>query len=222
MRILILLLSLALFTSCSKDSPLSNSLPGSNDKDPGVEPISALAFKVVGDYSGNTWRSEWTQFIFNSLDEQSSGLLENEINLADLSVINCLKFNSLSRNEKKMFWALFMSSISHFESSFNPNERYWERSMRKYSEGLFQLSTSDSNYYSYCNVDSSNILDPEENISCAVSILDIQIEGSSRREPGRLFPTSYFYWSVLTRDTTRVKVQKFFKERVSEHLPFCS
>lgn len=220
MRILILLIFLSTFFSCSKEnSPLSSN---HIDSKSGDELLSgAPSFKVIGDYNGNTWKQEWTEHIFNSLEEQSSGLLENEVSTSDLAAINCLNFNSFSRSQKKMFWALFMSSFAHFESSFNPNERYWETSMRKYSEGLFQLSTSDSNYYSYCDVDYTNILDPKENIRCAVSILDVQLEGSSRRSPGRLFPTSYFYWSVLTRYSSKIKVQNFFKLRVSELLPFC-
>ncbi len=205
--------------SCSQklDIPESSSLGG----DSKIDPITIEAFKVVGDYNGNLWKSSWTQFIYDSLDD-NTGLLENDIVERDLAIINCSNFNSLSKNQRKMFWALLMSSVSHFESSFNPNERYYESSMGKYSEGLFQLSTSDSSYYSNCDVDSENILDPKENIRCAISILDVQIEGSSSREPGRIFPESYFYWSVLTRSSSKIKVQNFFKERVGNLLPFCN
>lgn len=205
--------------SCSNKSEVPEYLE--EFEDGAKTPITAKAFEVVGDYNGNLWKQNWTQFIYDSL-EQNLGLLVNEINEDDLKIIKCSNFNSFSKEERKMFWALFMSSVSHFESSFNPNERYYERSMGKYSEGLFQLSTSDSSYYSNCDIDSSNILDPKENIKCAISILDVQIEGSSRREAGRLFPESYFYWSVLTRVSTKEKVQSFFKERVGELLPFCN
>lgn len=219
MRIFIFLVLTIFLFSCSDDGvdQLSSS-PYDNSNNP----ITSSAFFVVGDYNGNLWKKEWTQFVYDSLEEQNSGLLTNDINTGDLAAINCSNFNSLGRVQKKMFWALFMSSFSHYESSFNPNERYWESSMWKYSEGLFQLSTSDSSYYSDCDVDSSNILDPKENIRCAVSILDVQVEGSSSRAGGRLFPSSYFYWSVLTNSTSKNKVQSFFKQRVKELLPFCS
>ncbi|WP_372655858.1 hypothetical protein [Halobacteriovorax sp.] len=218
MKVFIFSITFLFLFSCSSNLEIPDE--SSTLKDSDQDLISATIFQVVGDYNGNLWSREWTQFIYDSL-EYNTGLLENDINEQDLQSINCSNFNSLSKTQRTMFWALFMSSVSHFESSFNPNERYYESSMKKYSEGLFQLSTSDSSYYSNCDVDNSNILDPKENIRCAISILDVQIEGSSRREPGRLFPDSYFYWSVLTRSSSKIKVQNFFKERVGELLPFC-
>ncbi|ATH06780.1 hypothetical protein BIY24_02135 [Halobacteriovorax marinus] len=222
MRIFTITFLFIFLVSCSNgDSPLisSNAKDDLRDSDPIT---SVQSFSVTGDYNGNLWKSEWTSHVYEALIDQNSALLDNEISTYDLSLINCENYNTFSRENKMKFWALFMASFSHYESSYNPNERYWESSLGKYSEGLFQLSTTDSNYYTFCNVDSSNILNPKENIQCAVAILDVQIDGSTRRESGRLFPNSYFYWSVLTRSSSKSKVINYFKNRVKQKLPACS
>ncbi|OUR98739.1 hypothetical protein A9Q84_04820 [Halobacteriovorax marinus] len=220
----VFLLSFVLFSlfSCSEET-VPKLLPVEPTPTPdrgGYDQLKPQSFSVVGEY-GTQWHAEWTQLVFDALDIQNSSLLEDDLNLYDLRKVNCSNYNVLPRLDKKKFWALFMASISYFESSFNPAERYWESSMGKYSEGLLQLSIDDSDYYDFCELNRTTILNPENNLSCGMSVMAKQISGSKRRPSGELFPKSMFYWSVLTRVKMKNKVITFFNKRVNEIIPSC-
>lgn len=218
MKFLMLTL-ISLFFSCSKSDPLAT--PGPISPTPGQsDQLKEQSFSIDGEY-GTKWSKKWTQVIFDSLEDQNSSLLTNKVKLSDLRKVRCSNFNDFSKRDKKRFWALFFSSISHFESSFNPSERYWESSLGKYSEGLLQLSIDDSNYYDFCDLDRETILKPSYNLSCGVSVMGKQISGSRRRVSGELFPTSMFYWSVLTKKKLKSKVIRFFNKRVKGIIPNC-
>ena len=208
------ILSLFLCISCGSNN--------STTPDNGIRtPLEAIPFEVQGDYQ-SVWPSSWSAIVMNAMNEQNSSLLSITILEKDLERLNCKSFNSFSRKDKLTFWTLFISSMSHFESNFNPNTRYWESSLNVYSEGLLQLSLSDSNYHDFCEFNSSTILNPKENLTCGVSILDKQVRGSNSRREGTLFPSSYFYWSVLTREALIQKVTKFFKKKSLTLLPNCN
>jgi hypothetical protein len=90
-----------------------------------------------------TWEKSWSREVGHSLDQHSTVLLTDvRIPKSDLAALNCLGFNDATEVDKKRFWALFFSSISLFETDFNPRTRYWERGLNVWSEGLFQLSVS--------------------------------------------------------------------------------
>jgi hypothetical protein len=224
MRIVILLLTLLSIISCSKNTeptPVTTLPPTNPDgEDRVITPIKAQAFEVKGTYN-TLWPKEWTRNIFSELEDQNSSLLKIDVSMKDLARIDCREYPSLDREEKKMFWALFISSIAHFESNYNPNTRYWESGLGKYSEGLLQLSVDDGNNHDFCELSNENILRPFNNLKCGVSILSKQVEGSRYRESGILFPNKYYYWSVLTRAKTREKLITFFKTKSRIHLPFC-
>ncbi|WP_127717922.1 transglycosylase SLT domain-containing protein [Halobacteriovorax sp. HLS] len=215
----VIYLSLTLFIlSCSnsKDSNLSQNIPNNY-----TTPVLAENFSIIGDYK-SLWPESWTQIVYEALESQNSELLHISPSTSDLAFLSCQNYHEFSRAQKKKFWTIFLASISHFESSFNPRTRYWESTMNKYSEGLFQLSVDDSANYDYCDLSSDTILNPLENISCGVNILEKQLRGGYSREPGRLFPPRSFYWSVLTSAKSKQKVRLFFKKRASKHLEECS
>lgn len=166
--------------------------------------------------TGGTWKKSWSRQVGHSLDEHSQELITDvEIPSSDLAALNCPDYNEASADDKKRFWALFFSSISLYETDFNPNTRYWERGLNVWSEGLFQLSVSTGRYHNGCeHLSSDNILDPLGNIACAVGVMRNQM-----RVRGSLFPSRAYYWSVLTT-TKKYKVQNFFKSQMSE-LSFC-
>ena len=201
MRIVILSLLLVNIIACSKDEKAPSSIQGN-------QYLNAEAFEVQGEYQSK-WSREWSAIVFEELENQNSILLSTSIKSSDLASLECSEYPSLNREHRKMFWTLFISSIAHFESSFNPSLRYWEPSLGHYSEGLLQLSTTDSSNYDFCNLSRSSILEVRSNLQCGLSILAKQIEGSSRRSEGELFPRQYFYWSVLTRATTKSRLINF-------------
>jgi hypothetical protein len=166
--------------------------------------------------TSGTWKRSWSAQVGSSIDDHSTELIdEADIPYADLEALNCLGYTDASEEDKKRFWALFFSSISLYETDFNPNTRYWERGLNVWSEGLFQLSVSTGRYHSGCeHLSEENILDPFDNIDCAVAVMRNQM-----RVRGSLFPSRAYYWSVLT-STKKYKVQSFFKSQMSE-LSFC-
>lgn len=211
----IVILSLLLCISCKEDIRAPK-------VDEGRQlPIVSKPFDVEGDYH-SLWPSSWSEIVMRAIEDQNSSLLRVDINESDLEKLNCRSYSNFSREDKIRFWTLFMSSISHFESNFNPNTRFWESSLGKYSEGLLQLSVDDSENHDFCDLNSITILNPKENLTCGVSILDKQIRGSGKREEGELFPKRYFYWSVLSREVLINKVTTFFKSKSSKILPKCN
>jgi hypothetical protein len=215
----LVILSLLLCISCGKGN--LPSLDYTSPDDGHQTPVEAKPFEVVGDYK-SLWPSSWSSIVMAALNDQNSSLLRIDVLDSDLERLECKNYNQFTRKDKVTFWTLFISSISHFESNFNPNTRYWESSLGKYSEGLLQLSTDDSNYHDFCNLNSSTILNPKENLTCGVSILDKQVRGGLSRVEGTLFPRRYYYWSVLTRESMIQKVTNFFKKKSAALLPGCN
>lgn len=167
-------------------------------------------------YTAGNWLKEWSQAVGNAIDEHSRGLvMDVTIPSYDLSKLNCPGFNSAREEDKKRFWALFFASISLYESSYDPNTRYWETGLNVWSEGLFQLSVSTGRYHQGCgHITKENILHPLANIKCAVAVMRNQM-----RVRGSLFPSRAYYWSVLTT-SKKYKVQNFFKSQMGS-LSFC-
>lgn len=214
--LLSLLLTLFVF-SCGKEEgvpSIENNLQAQNN-DSQVPNISKLRWYPY------TWKKVWSSELIKYVNETE--LLNIELEYGDLEKLNCLGYRQANDFEKRHFWLVFMSSISSQESSFNPNTRYYEKPLREWSEGLFQLSLSDKKPNGACAVlNPVSILKPLPNIRCALDIMEIQLKGNKRngRSAGRLLPDRLFYWSVLTRPETQEKLIAFFKRHLEE-LPFC-
>ncbi|MBK26719.1 MAG: hypothetical protein CME70_22150 [Halobacteriovorax sp.] len=217
---LILLLLVFVF-GCKSEEEAAALLGGSGEQRVGDGPDSpsdSINYVNVRSPRGTSgkWKEAWSNAVGSAIDEHSRELaMEVTLPSSDLAKLNCPGFNQAKENDKKRFWALFMSSISLYETDFNPNTRYWERGLNLWSEGLFQLSVSTGRYHSGCgHITKDNILDPIGNIRCAVAVMRNQI-----RKRGSLFPTRAYYWSVLTT-SKKYKVQNFFKSQMAG-LSFC-
>lgn len=199
-------------TSNPQTPPSPTPIP---DQDNGPPKISELRWYP------HSWEGRWSKAMMSYLDETS--LIDLHINEQDLERLSCAGYKGASREDRKHFWIVFMASISSQESAFNPRTRYYERQLGEWSEGLFQLSVSNRKPKGGCSlIDKETILRPLPNIYCALDIMENQIRGSRRyqRPTGRLFPTTPYYWSVLTRMPAKGKVIEFFKRHLDD-LPFC-
>lgn len=188
---------------------------GDQDREVPIPKISELRWYP------NDWKSEWSQAIVKYLDERS--LIDLSVNSEDLKRLSCSGYSQADRRERKLFWVVFMASISSQESAFNPKTRFYERQLREWSEGLFQLSVSNRKPKGGCSlINERTILTPLPNIYCALDIMENQVRGSRRRQrpSGLLFPRKPYYWSVLTRQPAQGKVIEFFKRHLKD-LPFC-
>jgi hypothetical protein len=207
-----------LLTGCDNKEELEGILGGNVDGSTKVEGDKSINYVNVISPRGTSgkWLEEWSKAVGNAIDEHSRGLvMDVTIPASDLNALNCPGFNDARENDKKRFWALFMASISLYESSYNPNTRYWETGLNLWSEGLFQLSVSTGKYHEGCgHITKENILNPLANIKCAVAVMRNQM-----RVRGSLFPYKAYYWSVLTT-YKKYKVQSFFKSQMGS-LSFC-
>jgi hypothetical protein len=130
------------------------------------------------------------------------------------------------------YWQAAIKAICYAESSFNPFETYWEKTLgdhgidpvngSKYlSEGLMQLSYSDKEHYS-CDFDwkadknkseydqTKTIFNIEKNIMCGMKILDELI-----RKHGNFIFNDGNYWAVLM---PRNKRHQIFKDKFNQYL----
>ncbi|GAB4417545.1 MAG: hypothetical protein OHK0056_26550 [Bacteriovoracaceae bacterium] len=172
-------------------------------------------------YQTHQWRLSWSDAVVDKAHEL--GFDEIAINSDDLSRVSCPGYKYASNDQRLGFWLVFIAAMAQQESSMNEKLRYFERSLNKYSEGLLQLSVSDSKYHDGCErITEETILVGEFNLDCGLHILKKQLDGISSRgiAPGTLFPKSYFYWSVLSKDVTINRISQFVKDH-HHQLTFC-
>ncbi|HEX4286528.1 MAG TPA: hypothetical protein VHZ28_15650 [Terracidiphilus sp.] len=156
-----------------------------------------------------TWDPAWDQAIEESLPRE---LLSTKV-AKDIKIF-CPRFNSLSLEDKRAFWAYFFQALAGAEAGLRPtaNVRHTEpevavvdgvshRMVR--SEGLLQLTYEDSDRYG-CDFDwdidkllpehdpGKTILQPKNNLLCGVKILTNQLV--DQRKP---LLTRSSYWSTL-------------------------
>jgi len=212
-----------LITGCGKEAVDSAQVITQNppiQTRPDPTPQQLPSIKKVP-YQNHQWRLGWSDTVaFTAKDLEFDKI---EVRSQDLIEANCPGYAFSSSDQRLGFWIVFIAAMAQEESSFNESLRYYENGLGKYSEGLLQLSTSDAYYHSGCRgIDSETILVGEENLACGLSILKEQLNGKPGRgiTPGTLFPSSYYYWSVLTKAVTRARIGQFIKNHWDQ-LPFC-
>lgn len=164
----------------------------------------------------------WSAILYRSLgaDEQNS-LLQGTEDIEDF----CPSFYSLSAFEKVNFWAIVISGISKYESGFDPLHR---REVRPgiYKEGLLQISYDLHGQLRRCRFDEANdnrmnpmdprrsIVDPKNQMACAVDVLTHQIETQKR------LAHNGSYWRVLRLNTKFSAIEEI--KTFTRQLTFCS
>lgn len=135
----------------------------------------------------------------------------------------CPRFKALTEVDRRAFWAYVFQALAGAEAGLVPTtdvrhtepevavrDTVTKRMVR--SEGLLQLTYMDADRYS-CNFDwdrdkelaekdpSKTILQPENNLTCGVKIMESQV--IIRRKP---LVTSGSYWSTLRPGTISYRV----------------
>jgi hypothetical protein len=127
----------------------------------------------------------------------------------------------------KKVWLNIVKAISFAESSWNPEERYTEKSMgidpvtkkQVVSEGLLQLSYQDSNNWSSrpsckaIDYEKKNITDPVLNLRCGLEIMDRLAERGGSRDISDSKSLGA-YWSAVWKGKTRSRAK--MKELMAE------
>ncbi len=146
------------------------------------------------------------------------------------------KEHLLKWNGDKLYWTKFLHALAASESALVPWDTYWEKGINngidphtgdKYlSEGLFQLSYSDHEYYG-CDFDrdldrgksendkTKTIFNPEAQLKCALTIMN-KLTG---RKGTPIF-NSGNYWSTLMprRTQSHKNFNYYYKKYVGSSL----
>ena len=173
----------------------------------------------------------WSTYAMQIIgDEAANSLLPGTEDIGEF----CPRYNELERELRINFWAYLVSAIAEVESSFDPGNRFTEKSLgidkvtkkTVVSEGLLQLSYQDTRGYSGCDFDweadrqlsegdlSKSILDPFKNLRCGIVILAHQVKTRER------ISVDGGYWSVLRPDGRKYSKINQIKRRTRK-LVFC-
>jgi hypothetical protein len=179
-----------------------------------------LDYPLITPKGSRKWETEWSQSVSRDLDDPAlDELLSVKLKNDELRDLNCPKFNSMSEKNKKLFWNVFMASMSASESSHNPKGFYDEKGTYD-SYGLLQIDATNSRTHGCVKHDGTkpaggkygksgggDMYDPETNLRCGLYILRNQL-----RKSGQLF-YGKSYWAVLR--TSRPGHQRFKKHFLS-------
>jgi hypothetical protein len=196
---------------------------------------TGTTFRAVWD--GAPANSEnWSQIAEEAVTRYGSALMTQAQDVAHF----CPRYHQLGRADQTHFWVQLLASMSEFESGFNPASLFVETELGTdpvtgapvVSAGLFQLSYQDTvNYrrdlpegvcafnfkadsrYSQHDLRRS-ILDPWQNITCAVFILNHQVGRYQQIAIG-----SGAYWAVIKTNSGHNRLSAIQKQTRS--LPFC-
>jgi hypothetical protein len=161
------------------------------------------------DLGAQTWNPEWDRIVEEALSpEMLSAKVARDVKPF------CPRFNAMSDGDKRAFWAYFFQALAGAEAGLVPTAdvRHTEPQVPKKdtvskrmvrSEGLLQLTFMDAQRYG-CDFDwdkdkqlpekdpAKTILQPRNNLTCGVKILDNQL--IAQRKP---LLSQSGYWSTL-------------------------
>lgn len=139
-------------------------------------------------------RKEWSDYLFtlisNDFEAFDSGKDQTKF---------CPNWQNMTKDQKINAIGELFSAIALHESTWDPKARTFEKSMGYYSEGLFQISYVDKEWLPECPINEkdpkASILDPKNNIKCAVEIMKRQVKKTGLYYLPK--SSSYIYWAVI-------------------------
>lgn len=179
-----------------------------------------LDYPLITPKGRRKWKTEWSKQINQDLNDPAlDELMAVKLKNDELQKLNCPRFNSMSARNKKLFWNVFMASMSASESSHNHKGFYDEKGTYD-SYGLLQIDATNSRAHGCRKHDGTkpqggkygrgaggDMYDPSTNLRCGMYILRNQL-----RRSGKLF-YGKSYWAVLR--TTRPGHKRFKKHFLS-------
>jgi hypothetical protein len=208
-RALLLSMSLALL-GCAEQAAQQTAAPQPDNPKPAMKPAPATPIAEKKDELGvASWDPKWDEFVEASLPpEMLSAGVARDVRLF------CPRFTTMSEADRRAFWAYFFQALAGAEAGLKPTTdvRHTEPEVAKRdtvtkrmvrSEGLLQLTYMDAERYG-CDFDwekdktlpekdpAKTILQPKNNLTCGVKILEDQLI-----EHKRPLLTPLSYWSTL-------------------------
>lgn len=221
------------------------STPAPTPKPPTPKPPSSTtpapttggsSFKALWE-GKNADAANWTVYAEDALERYGSALLKGTTDIEDF----CPMYDRLGHQDQLHFWVQLIAAMTKYESGFKPTSRYTETSMgtdrvtgkQIVSEGLLQLSYVDElNYRSVlpagvCDFDYQSdkqyaatdvrrtILDPKNNLTCGIGILNRQVQRFNKIAVG-----SGAYWAVIKSTSGHHRLNEI--RAITKALPFCN
>jgi hypothetical protein len=213
-----------------KDPPWNQPAPT-----PAPTPPPSASFNALWN-SQNSDAANWTRYTQDAVAKYGDSLYKGAGDIADF----CPSYNRLGQQDRINFWVQLIAAMAKYESGFNPASRYTESTLgidsvtgkQVVSEGLLQLSYQDEkNYKSFlppgvCDFDNvadqqyatsdlrRSILNPNKNLTCAVGILNRQIENH-----GNIGVASGAYWAVIKTNSGHHRLAEI--KAITNALSFC-
>lgn len=185
----------------------------------------------------NANAANWTLYVQQAVSNYGSALVRGPSDVEDF----CPNYSRLGTQDRINFWVQMVAAMTKYESGFNPASRMTETTggidkvtgRQLASEGLMQLSYEDGKNYrsilptGVCDFDYARdqqyavtdlrrtILDPKTNLTCAVGILNRQIE-----RDGAIAVGTSAYWAVIKTDRSTNKLSQI--RAITKALPFCA
>ena len=208
-------IGVVLIAGCGKRAePVAAPAPAPQMKPAPATPIDNKRAEI----GGAMWDPGWDKIVEEALPPE---MLSTE---AGRDVRQwCPQFNAIGEADKRAFWAYFFQALAGAEAGLKPTARVRHTEpevavkdavtgVQVRSEGLLQLTYEDSDRYG-CDFDwdadrrlpehdpAKTILQPKNNLTCGIKILDNQL--IALRKP-LLSRTSY--WSTLQPGTVSYRV----------------
>lgn len=159
----------------------------------------------------NSTRKEWSKFVYGLI----VGELWKEYSQATDGKRLCKNYDSLTKEQKAWVISEFWVQVMKKESAWVPTERYYEKTMGYYSEGLTMVSYPDQLWSPFCKFDKAadsklsatdprrTILDPYINMDCGMRIMGKQITEKKKFIFG---PAQY--WAVIKENGKYQKISE--------------
>lgn len=220
MKTILLISLLSLFVSCGKSNSTSSS--------GAIRIISSSffdTFSIKKNSSQQGWDSSVSASLYESMkDPALVSLFDTIISEDDLKVLKCSNFNSLTIDEKSLFYIVFMSSITKLESGFDTNNMTYDPTHRNWNVGLLQIDRHSALRHApeitASSVSDDDLKNEEFNLHIGLYILKNQINGKYRPEiRGKLLPSSSYYWEVLNASYRAKFLKAYFNNY--DLLSFC-
>lgn len=163
-------------------------------------------------------KKEWNRFVLDALEMHGNELL-NFDNPKDANEFN---FKAKTREEKKAFYLMLISSMARYESNFKPHTAFEESGHLEgvTSRGLLQISLDSGKSYNPSLRRAEELHDVKTNIETAVMILNRWIPldgyiGSTFKSEEKPHKGGARYWSVLREHSgSRPKIISKMKMRI--------
>lgn len=187
------------FVSCGSGN--SSKINSGNSGIVGSGALKSIELKIRTSSSGLKWKESYSEALLEIFSEVATdSLFTTVINQGDLDLVGCSSFNNFTVEEKKMFYIAFIAAIAEAESDYEVAQRTYNKADGTMNVGLLQIDpasakrhTSEALNRSFNEEDLKN---PALNLKVGALVLKNQIGGKVAH--GRLFPTSTYYWQVLS------------------------